>query len=88
MDVNLEIPPHSPLETSRTFFDSAEASEALSILQDEELSVVYKSIYIHLGQTQDRIMSIKIYLKYDYTYENAGFCMYYLQNEWPFFISV
>ena len=58
-----------PLETSRTFFDSAEAPEALFILQVLGLSVVYKSINIRLGQGQDLIMSIpiQIYLKYKYT---------------------
>ena len=74
MDVFLGTPP-PPLETSRTFFDSAEAPEALFILQALGLSVVYKSINIHLGQDQDLIMSIQIYLKYKYTYENAGFCI-------------
>ena len=77
MDVFLGIshPPPPPLETSRTFFDSAEAPEALFILPALGLSVMYKSINIHLGQGQDLIMSIKIYLIYKYTYENAGFCI-------------
>ena len=39
------------------------------------LSVVYKSITVHLGQSQELIMSIEIYLKCKYTYENAGFCI-------------
>ena len=37
--------------------------------------VVYKSIKVQLGQSQDLMMSIQNskYLKYKYTYENAGF---------------
>ena len=58
MDVLLETP---PLETSRTFFDSTEAPEALFIVQALRLSAVYKSIKAHLGQGQDLIMSIQIY---------------------------
>ena len=58
-----------PLETSRTFFDSVKAPEALLfILQDLRLSVVYKSIIVRLGQGQDLIMSRKIYLKYKCTF--------------------
>ena len=63
------------LETPTTFFDSVEALEALVILQTLRLSVVYKSIHVHLGQGQDLIVSIQMYLKYKYTYENAGFCI-------------
>ena len=62
MDVFLEPP--SPLEMSRTFFDSAKAPEVLFILQALRLSVVYKSINVHFGQGQDQIMSIQIYLRY------------------------
>ena len=62
MDVFLEKPPPP-------------APEALLILQALRLSVVYKRIKVHLGQGQDLIVSIKIYLKYKYTYENAGFCV-------------
>ena len=65
----------TPLETSCTFFDSAEAPEALFILQALRLGVVYKSINVNLGQGQDPIMSTQIHLKYKYTYENAGFCI-------------
>ena len=36
---------------------------------------MYKRIKVHLGQGQDLIVSIEIYLKYKYTYENAGFCV-------------
>ena len=36
---------------------------------------MYKSIKVHLGQGQDLIISIKIYLKYKYTYDNARFCI-------------
>ena len=36
------------------------------------LSVVYKSIKVHLGQSQEQIMSIHIC---KYTYKNAGFCI-------------
>ena len=36
---------------------------------------MYKSIKVHLGQSQELIMSIHIYLKCKYTYENAGFCI-------------
>ena len=75
MDVLLETPP-PPLETSRTFFDFAETPVALFILQALRLSVVYESIKVHLGQSQDLIMSIHIYLKYKYTYKNAGFCIF------------
>ena len=39
------------------------------------MSVVHKRIKVHLGQGQNLIVSIKIYLKYKYTYENAGFCV-------------
>ena len=63
-------PPPPPLETSRTFFDFFRF-----ILQALRLTVVYKSIKVHLGQTQELIMSIHIYLKCKYTYENAWFCI-------------
>ena len=44
MDVPLETPlPPRALETSHTVFDSADAPEALFILQTLKLSVVYKS---------------------------------------------
>ena len=59
-------PTPPPLETSRTF--------SIFILQVLRLSVVYKSIKAHLGQSQKLIMSIHIYLKCKYTYENAGIC--------------
>ena len=36
---------------------------------------LYKSTKVHLGQGQDLMMSIQIYFKYKYTYENAGFCI-------------
>ena len=71
MDVFLGTPFTPPLETLRTFFNSAEAPEALFILQALGLSVVYKSTNIHLGQGQDLIMNIQIFLKYEYTDENA-----------------
>ena len=60
MDVLLEtLHPPLPLETSRTFFDFAEAPVALSILQGLRLiTVVYKSIKIH-RQSQNLIMSIR-----------------------------
>ena len=74
MDVLLEIPP-PPLETSRTFFDTVEAPEALFIVQALRLSAVYKSLKIHLGKRHDLKMSIQIYYKYKYTYANAGFCI-------------
>ena len=35
---------------------------------------MYKILKVHLGQGQDN-RSIQIYLKYKYTYENAGFCI-------------
>ena len=56
MDVFLGTPyqpPPPPFEMSRTFFCSAEVPEALFILQALRLSVVYKSINVHLGQGQD-----------------------------------
>ena len=59
----------------RYFFDSAEAPEALLILQALRLNAVHKRIKVHLRQDQDLIVSIKIYLKYKYTYGNAGFCV-------------
>ena len=59
MDVLLETP--SPLETSHTFFDSAEAPKALFIVQALRLSAVYKSIKVHLGQGQDLIMTTQIH---------------------------
>ena len=68
-------PPPLPLETSRTFFDSAEAPKALFIVKALRLSAVYKSIKVHLEQGQDLIMSTQIYFKYKYTYKNAGFCI-------------
>ena len=46
-----------------------------SIVKSLRLSAVYKSINVHLGQGQDLIMSIQIYFKHKYTYENAGFCI-------------
>ena len=49
---------------SRTFFNSAEAPEALFIMQALKFSAVYKSIKVHLGQGQDLIMSIQIYFEY------------------------
>ena len=58
MDVLLDTPP--PLETSRTFFDFAEAPVALFTLQSLRLSVVYESVNVHLGQSQDLIMSIYV----------------------------
>ena len=30
---------------------------------------------VHLGQSQELIISMEIYLKCKYTYENAGFCI-------------
>ena len=71
MDVLLETP-HPPLETSHTFLISAEASEALFIVQALRLSAVYKST---LGARPGLIISIQIYFKYKYTYENAGVCI-------------
>ena len=35
---------------------------------------MYKGLNVHLGQGQD-LMSIEIYLRYKYTYKNAGFCV-------------
>ena len=75
MNVLLEPPPPSPLERSRAFLDSAGGPEVLFIVQALRLSAVYKSIKIHLGQSQDLIMSIQIHFKYKYTYENVGFCI-------------
>ena len=36
---------------------------------------MYKSIKVHLGQSQELIVGIEIYLKCKYTYENVGFCI-------------
>ena len=74
MDVFLRIHP-IPLRNVTHFFRVCEAPEALLILQALRLSVVYERIKVHLGQAQDLIVSIKIYLEYNYTYENAGFCV-------------
>ena len=82
MDVLLQTsPPRHPYKRHALFFDSAEAPEALFIAQALGLSVVYNSNYsinlikVHLGPDkstrQDLIMSIQIYLKYKYTYENV-----------------
>ena len=72
-------PPLPSLETSRTFFDSAETPEAFFILHALRLSVVYKIINVHLGQGQDLIMSIQIYFKYKYTYEKVLDFVYFVQ---------
>ena len=74
MDVFLETP-HPPLRNVTHFFRLCETHEALLILQALRLSVVYKRIKVHFGQGQDLIVSIEIYLKRKYTYENAGFCV-------------
>ena len=69
-------PTNAPFLKRHALFSAlAEAPEALFILQALRLSVVYKSINVHLGQGQDLIMSIQIYLKYKYTNENAVFCI-------------
>ena len=68
MDVLLGTPP--PLETSRTFFDIYLA----------DFKIECQSIKVHLGQSQQLIMSIHIYLKCKYTYENAGFCILCVDN--------
>ena len=61
MYVFLETHPPPLLgDVTHFFFNSVKASEALLILQALKLSVVYKSINVHLGQSQDLIMSIKI----------------------------
>ena len=68
MDFFLETPPPPPpLRNVTHFFDSAEAPEAMLILQALRLSVVHKGIKVNLGQGQDLIMSIKIYLKKGYS---------------------
>ena len=67
MDVLLENL-HPPLRNVTHFF-------RLFILQALRLSVVYKSIIVLLEQSTELIMSISIYLKCKYTYENAGFCI-------------
>ena len=68
-------PPPPPLRNVTHFFRLYEVHEALLILQAIRLSVVYKRVKVHLGQGQNLIVSIQIYLKYKYTYENAGFCL-------------
>ena len=35
---------------------------------------------VHLGQSQELITSIHLYLKCKYTYENAGFCILLSRN--------
>ena len=44
---------------------------------------MYKSIKVHLGQHQDLIISIKIYLKYKSSNENAEFCALCIDNFKP-----
>ena len=70
MDVLLETPHLNPppLRNVTHFF-------SIFILQVLRLSVVYKSMKVHLGQSQELIMSMEIYLKCKYTHENAGFCI-------------
>ena len=69
-------PPPPRLRNVTYFSRLCEAHEALLILQTLKLSVAYKRTKVHLGQGQDLTMSIKICLKYKYTYElNAGFCV-------------
>ena len=80
VDVFLETPPFPLRNVALRNFDSAEAPKALFILQVLRLSVEYKSINVHLGQSQDQIMSIQIYLEYKYTYENAGFCILCIED--------
>ena len=41
---------------------------------------MHKSINVHLGQGQDLIMGIQIYLKYKHTNENAGFYILCIDN--------
>ena len=50
MDVLLETLPHSPLETSPTFFDFAEAPGALFILQPLRLNTVPGPVNEHTLQ--------------------------------------
>ena len=45
MDVLLETPPHSPLETSRTFFDSAENREGRARLGNEHINIIKSRIW-------------------------------------------
>ena len=56
----------TPLRNVTHFFRLYEAHEALLILLAIRLSVVYKRIKVHLGQGQNLIVSIQIYLKYKY----------------------
>ena len=48
------------------------AQPSLFSTQEEKQTFLFS---FHLVQGQDLIMSIQIYLKYKYTYENAGFCI-------------
>ena len=45
------------------------------MVKAQGLSDVYKSLKVHLGQGQDLIMTLQMYLKYIFTCENAGFCI-------------
>ena len=56
MDVLLETP-HPPLETSRTFFASAEGPEALFFVQAIRLNVVCESTKVHLPVRQETFSS-------------------------------
>ena len=44
------------------------------------MSDVFKSLKVHLGQGQNLIMTIQIHLKYKFTYENAGFCIFCIDD--------
>ena len=64
-----------PLRNVTHFFRFCRGPCAIIYLAGFKSEVVYKSIKVHLRQNQDLIMSIHIYLKYKYTYKNAGFCI-------------
>ena len=63
-------------EKRHIFWKAPHPPPLRNVMQALRLSVVYKRIKVHLGQGQDLIVSIKIYLKYKYTNENAGFCVF------------
>ena len=56
MGILLETP-YPPLETSRTFFDSAEGPEALFLVQAMRLNVVCESTKVHLPVRQETFSS-------------------------------
>ena len=66
---------HIDIVHEKRHMDVRHALFSILISQALRLSAVYKSTKVHLGQSQEVMMSIHIYWKCKYTYENAGFCI-------------